>query len=308
MTEQSITDLKLQLEVEKLQAEIKTISIPFYARTSFWLSSLAVIAAFGAIMTGVVTGYFDNQKVLNELKSERLIKETKILEKQTASLRSKKEKLVAQIECFELSQQVNLIFLKAIKDHSSNKSKINMNIKNINKNFEGNGIIEIEKNTSLVLQAVFSAEDFRNVCNKLVSASVSDFKKLAREMYVTVLFNVPMLESRKSSKIEAVASMSGILKSLEIEVNTEYINEEWSTTSYGTWEKRIQPLREIANRKGGFLNTYLDSYFLENEYTDIIKMLFWPEKNEGQSISISGQNNLSSLINKVEKAAENNRN
>jgi hypothetical protein len=84
---------KSNLEIEKLQAEIRAIRAPFYVRTEFWVVFFGAIAAFGTILSSFITGYFDNQKLQIELKADKLQRETQVLEQQTTGLRKRNDKL-----------------------------------------------------------------------------------------------------------------------------------------------------------------------------------------------------------------------
>ena len=307
--ENTIEEQKQRLEVEKLRAEIKTISMPFYTRSRFWLSMLAALAAFGAIITGFVTGYFDNQKLLNEIRSENLKQQTRLLEKQTEELTFKKMNLIAQIECYELSQIVNLSFLNAIQKHPSRKSKVETSSEDLKSKFvniEGVGDIETEENITLISQALSAGESFRNMCDEVVNVSKSNYKEKANEIYVTAISSVPMLESKKVAKIQGIMSLKGFekLAQLGIEGSAEYIREEWVASPYETWEERMFPIRSVASRKGGFLNTYLDSYFLDEEYTNLIKELFWPKDRTSKSTELNA-GSASNIMEKLKTAKEN---
>lgn len=305
MTDTSAEEIKKQLELEKLRAEIHIINKPFYEKSSFWLSSLAALAAFGAIITGYVTGYFDNQKLLNEIKAAQLESKTERLEIRTKELTEKKYSLLAQVECYELNQIVYQSFLDAISQNSSRKVRMDMDsdsLDEIMKNMKVKGVVEVHENITLIDQALSSFKKFSEKCNEISGADEKSYEKIAETMYVLAISSVPMLESKTTVKGKAIANIGVLKKILKVtDLSSEIYKEDWTVTPYQTWDSRIKPIREIALRKGGFLNQYLSPFYIESEYTNLIKELFWPQGSESQSVKITGEGagNLSKKLERI---------
>lgn len=70
---------RIELENEKLRLEIKNFKKSPLKKSSFWTSLFPVMIATIVAFSGFYTGFFDNQRTLNEIKSERLAYQTDTL-------------------------------------------------------------------------------------------------------------------------------------------------------------------------------------------------------------------------------------
>ncbi len=93
------TATKAQLEVSKLELEIKSLKRPFWQKPAFFASLTSLVLAATGLFMGFYTGFFDNQKLL--LNIEKLKLEADVL-KMREDLKDRVTRMEREVEIFLL--------------------------------------------------------------------------------------------------------------------------------------------------------------------------------------------------------------
>jgi hypothetical protein len=80
------TPYKEDLEMEKISAEIKQLTKPWWKKLSTYGTLLPIIIAALAVLQGIRSGYFDRQRQILEIRERQLALDVRDLESQRDSL------------------------------------------------------------------------------------------------------------------------------------------------------------------------------------------------------------------------------
>ena len=90
---------KEQLQLRKLELEIKSLKRPFWQRPAFFASVTSLVVAVAGLLIGFYTGFFDNQKLLLEIEKSQLEVD---VQKLREDLRDRVSRMEREVEIFLL--------------------------------------------------------------------------------------------------------------------------------------------------------------------------------------------------------------
>jgi hypothetical protein len=117
MLNQKVKPPLSDLEEEKIRLEINNLRKPFFKKISFWSSISPILVGAFAILWAFLSGWFDNQNDLLEIKKENLKYDISVFEKDKDSLQFQMEKLNFQIDSLNIVyNKINLQYNKLFND------------------------------------------------------------------------------------------------------------------------------------------------------------------------------------------------